>query len=149
LHQLDVNAIGASGHSQGGGSAIAAGADQEYDFEIIVTVPMMPCMVWENDPEFSSQQKGPMLVMTDIDDPLCGSSLQGIKDKSNVDTIVISWEGGIWGHWDVQQPIVRNPSTAWFLAHLKGDDRALDMFYELNHPFYIENNDMFDVWRNH
>lgn len=125
---LNVNMVGVSGHSQGGGGAIMAGQDSR----VTVTAPFQPYVLGLGH-ETSSQfnQNGPMFLMTGSDDTLAGPVLNGtpVFRNANVPVFWGNLEGV--GHFE---PVgdgggYRGPSTAWYRFHLMGDSNAEDVFY--------------------
>jgi hypothetical protein len=119
--KLDPNRIGATGHSQGGGGTINAGADPR----IKTVVPIQPL------PQ-TQRLNGPMLL-------LCG------KEDTTIDPITLCQNGvyipatvptffGIVSPVNHFTPlatagVLREPITAWFRLHLMGDESARSSFY--------------------
>ncbi|MFN3581425.1 MAG: alpha/beta hydrolase family protein [Pseudomonas sp.] len=129
--QLNVNRVGASGHSQGGGGTIMAGRDSR----ITVTAPFQPYVLGLGHVSSSqSQQHGPMFLMTGSSDTLAGPTLNGrpVFRNANVPVFWGNLRGA--GHF---VPVgdagdYRGPSTAWYRFHLMGDQNAESTFYGSN-----------------
>ncbi|MEH6386716.1 poly(ethylene terephthalate) hydrolase family protein [Pseudomonas profundi] len=125
--KLDLNRIGASGHSQGGGGTIMAGQDPR----ITTTAPFQPYVLGLGH-ESSSQrnQNGPMFLMTGSDDTLAGSALNGRPVFRNANVPVFWGELQGVAHFE---PVgdaggYRGPSTAWYRYQLMGDQNAAGVF---------------------
>ncbi len=121
FHTLAADAVGALGHSQGGGGSINAGNDPR----ISVTCPIQPA------PGTLSSLHGPMLI-------LGGGAYSFVSvdrlvrplvfNRSPVPTILAVLEGA--SHFE---PVgaggdMRGPITAWFRLHLAGDETARSLF---------------------
>ena len=128
---LNLNRVGSSGHSQGGGGSIMAGQDSR----ITVTAPFQPYVLGlGHDTSSQSNQNGPMFLMTGSDDTLAGPTLNGrpVFRNANVPVFWGNLEGV--GHFE---PVgdagdYRGPSTAWYRFHLMGDSNAESVFYGSN-----------------
>ena len=126
-NKLDLERVGASGHSQGGGGAIMAGRDSR----IITTAPMQPYIRGLGHLRSAHhQQNGPMFLMTGSSDRLAGPTQNGrpVYDNANVP---VFW-GNLLGAGHLV-PVVnggdyRGPSTAWFRYRLMDDQLAESFF---------------------
>jgi hypothetical protein len=119
--KLDPTKIGATGHSQGGGGALNAGADAR----VTTVVPIAPA-------PGSGSLKGTMALLCGGQDTiisattLCTSLIYG---RANVPTFFgilkaathTTAIGNIGGY--------RGPATAWLRLKLMGDETARPMFY--------------------
>ncbi|PKM05046.1 MAG: alpha/beta hydrolase [Gammaproteobacteria bacterium HGW-Gammaproteobacteria-6] len=129
--KLNVNRVGASGHSQGGGGTIMAGRDNR----ITVTAPFQPYVLGLGHRSSSqSQQNGAMFLMTGSSDTLAGPTLNGrpVFNNANVPVFWGNLRGA--GHFE---PVgdggdYRGPSTAWYRFHLMNDGNAEGTFYGSN-----------------
>lgn len=129
---VDLEHVGASGHSQGGGGALMAGQDPR----LTVTAPLEPYTeqgFGGFDQASMSNQAGPMFLMSGELDAIAPPipNQQRVFDAANVPVFwgtlagadhVASAIGGITGF--------RGPATAWFRHHLMCDDAAGALFYE-------------------
>jgi hypothetical protein len=125
---LDTKAIGASGHSQGGGATIAAGSGLPGPAGIIATLPLMPILSFESDKTIVTRQTAPMLNINatmDNRDPM-GLVASQIYDGSNKELVQAAYIGI---HEDAMNAAMNAPTLAWFRLHLMGDDRAKATFY--------------------
>ncbi len=129
--RLDLNRVGSSGHSQGGGGSIMAGRDAR----ITATAPFQPYVLGLGHVTSSqSQQNGPMFLMTGSSDTLAGSTLNGRPVFRNANVPVFWGELQRAGHFE---PVgdgggYRGPATAWYRYHLMGDQNARNTFYGSN-----------------
>ncbi len=125
---LNVNRIGTSGHSQGGGGSIMAGQDSR----VTVTAPMQPYTIGLGHRSSSqSNQSGPMFLMSGGRDSIASPSLNAapVYRRANVPVF--------WGELNSASHFVptgsaggyRGPSTAWFRYHLMDDSNAEGTFY--------------------
>ena len=125
---LNVNRVGAAGHSQGGGGTIMAGQDSR----VTVTAPFQPYTIGLGHRSSSqSNQNGPMFLMTGGSDTIASPTLNAapVFNRANVPVFWGELEGA--GHFE---PVgnagdYRGPSTAWFRFHLMGDNNAQSTFY--------------------
>jgi hypothetical protein len=128
---IDVGNDGASGHSQGGGSAINVGEDPR----IRATLPFMPYTVnggFSYDPAAPTKQHGPMFMGSGGMDTIATPSTnqQPVFDAATMPlfwgTLLsadhVSFAGGSQTDWLA-------PSTAWFRLFLMCDQSARKMFY--------------------
>lgn len=126
--KLNLDTVGASGHSQGGGGSIMAGQDSR----VTATAPFQPYVLGLGHSRASqSNQNGPMFLMTGSADTLAGSAANGRPVFSNANVPVF------WGELQGASHFVpafngggyRGPSTAWYRYHLMGDKNAENVFY--------------------
>jgi hypothetical protein len=125
---LDTSAIGAAGHSQGGGATIAAGANEPGPAGIVVTLPLMPILSFETDMTIVMRQTAPMFNINatmDNRDPT-GAFANAIYTGSNRELVQAAFIGI---HEDAMSAAMLAPTLAWFRLHLMGDDSAKAMFY--------------------
>jgi predicted dienelactone hydrolase len=128
---IDVGNDGASGHSQGGGSAINVGKDPR----VRTTLPFMPYTVnggFSYDPTAPTKQHGPMFLASGGMDTIATPSTnqQPVFDAATMPTFWgtllaadhVSFAGGTQTDWLA-------PSTAWFRLWLMCDESARPMFY--------------------
>jgi hypothetical protein len=126
--KLNVNRVGAAGHSQGGGGTIMAGRDGR----ITVTAPFQPYTIGLGHRSSSqSQQNGPMFLMTGGSDTIAAPGLNAAPVFRNANVPVFWGERTNASHFE---PIgnagdFRGPSTAWFRFHLMNDGSAESTFY--------------------
>jgi hypothetical protein len=120
FNKISVNAVGASGHSQGGGGTINAG----HNPKVKCTAPIQPT------PENAKDLQGPMFVIAGSNDTIIAPELVSqVYASSNVPTVFGILEGA--SHFT---PVgsaqgMRGYLTAWFRWHLMGDESARDLFY--------------------
>nr|AGL50934.1 cold-active lipase precursor [uncultured bacterium] len=129
--KLNVNAVGSSGHSQGGGGSIMAGQDSR----VTVTAPFQPYVLGlGHNSRSQSNQNGPMFLMTGSSDTLAGSTLNGRPVFRNANVPVFWGELQGAGHFVPANDggDYRGPSTAWYRYHLMGDQNAENTFYGSN-----------------
>jgi len=125
---LDTGAIGAAGHSQGGGATIAAGSNKPGPTGIVATLPLMPILSFETDKTIVMRQTAPMFNINatmDTRDPT-GAVANLIFDGSNRELVQAAFIGI---HEDAMSAAMRAPTLAWFRLHLMGDDSAKATFY--------------------
>ena len=125
---LDTTAIGAAGHSQGGGATIAAGANQPGPTGIVATLPLMPILSFETDKTIVMRQAAPMFNINatmDTRDPT-GAVANQIYAGSNRELVQAAFIGI---HEDAMSAAMFAPTLAWFRLHLMGDGAAKAMFY--------------------
>jgi hypothetical protein len=128
---VDLERIGASGHSQGGAGTLMVGRDPRID----VTAPLQPYIA---NPlggfERSSvdQQNGPMFLMSGSEDTIAAPTPNQapIFEETNVP---VFW-GNLLGADHLASAIgditaYRGPATAWFRMHLMDDASARELFY--------------------
>lgn len=128
---LNLNRVGTSGHSQGGGGSIMAGQDNR----VTATAPFQPYTIGLGHRSSSqSNQNGPMFLMTGGSDTIASPSLNAapVFNRANVPVF--------WGELEGASHFVpvgsagdyRGPATAWFRFHLMGDGNAQSLFYGSN-----------------
>lgn len=124
---LDLQHVGSSGHSQGGGGTIMVGAD----LRISTTAPMMPFTSdLGHDPAVWDAQQGPMFMMSGGRDFLAPIPSEQYPVYLAVDVPLFwgirldAYHSSALGGFD---PLA-GPSTAWFLWQLTGDSEAARYF---------------------
>jgi hypothetical protein len=125
---LDAKAIGAAGHSQGGGATIAAGADKPGPSGIVTTLPLMAILSFETDKTIVSRQAVPMFDVSatmDDRDPT-GAIANQIYDGANRELVQAAFIGI---HEDAMTVPMYAPTLAWFRWRLMGDESARAFFY--------------------
>ncbi|HDZ57344.1 MAG TPA: alpha/beta hydrolase [Pseudomonas xinjiangensis] len=126
--KLNVNRVGAAGHSQGGGGTIMAGQDDR----ITVTAPFQPYTIGLGHRSSSqSNQNGAMFLMTGGNDTIAAPSSNAAPVFNRANVPVFWGELESAGHFE---PVgnaggYRGPSTAWFRYHLMDDQNAQGVFY--------------------
>ncbi len=126
--RLDLNRVGSSGHSQGGGGSIMAGQDRR----ITATAPFQPYTIGLGHRSSSqSRQNGPMFLMTGGRDTIASPTLNARPVFRNANVPVFWGELNSAGHFE---PVgnaggYRGPSTAWLRYHLMNDGNAESLFY--------------------
>lgn len=124
---VDLANVGTSGHSQGGGGAIMAGADPR----VTTTAPIEGYTVGLGHSRSSwGEQSGPMLILSGSADRLVSPSLNHspLFSRLTVPTFWAILQGA--SHFE---PVgdgggFRAITTAWFLYQLKGDTEAAAQF---------------------
>ena len=123
FHRVDLDHMAATGHSQGGGGAIAAGADPRID----TTVPIQP------GPQGTiSRLHGPMLILGGQTDSIVVPWLLVIPRYEGADQIP-----AVYGELAGADHFVtvgdgggfRGMTTAWFRFWLMGDEQARAEFF--------------------
>ncbi|PKM05044.1 MAG: alpha/beta hydrolase [Gammaproteobacteria bacterium HGW-Gammaproteobacteria-6] len=126
--KLNLNRVGTSGHSQGGGGSIMAGRDNR----VSATGPIQPYTIGLGHRSSSqSQQNGPMFLMTGGSDTIASPTLNAAPVFRRANVPVFWGERRFAGHFE---PLsnggdYRGPSTAWFRFHLMNDGNAQSTFY--------------------
>jgi len=129
---IDLDRVGASGHSQGGGGSIMAGRDAR----VTTTAPLQPYTeqgFGGYEQSAQSEQQGPMFMMSGAEDDIAPivPNQQRVWDTIN--------EELVWGTLDGADHIFaatgdisgfRGPATAWLRTHLMGDALAASVFYD-------------------
>jgi pimeloyl-ACP methyl ester carboxylesterase len=122
FQKIDVDHIGAAGHSQGGGGAIVAGADARVD----TVVPIQP-----GPQGFVPSLRGPMFILAGQDDTIVSPSSVVFRynratqipavygELAGADHFVTVGDGGGF----------RGMTTAWFRFWLMGDEQARGQFF--------------------
>ena len=126
-YQLDFSAIGASGHSQGGGGTIMAARDSR----ITATAPVQPYILGlGHDTTSQYQQTAPMLLLSGSFDVLAGPLLNQRPVYQRVDVPVFWAERAAATHFEPVGDFgdFKGITTAWWLYQLSGDSSAADLF---------------------
>jgi hypothetical protein len=128
---LDLDHVGTSGHSQGGGGALMAGQDPR----IVATAPLQPYTeqgFGGYDQACQGNQHAPMFLMSGDADTIATPvpNQQRVFDDTTVPTLwgtlaggnhIFTAIGNINGY--------RGPATAWLRHHLMCDEAAGALFY--------------------
>jgi hypothetical protein len=125
---LDTKHVGASGHSQGGGATIAAGANKPGPVGLTTTLPLMPILSYETDKTIVGKQTAPMFNINatmDTRDPT-GAVADAIFTGANTELVQAAFIGI---HEDAMGPAMLAPTLAWFRFRLMGDTAARAPFY--------------------
>ena len=121
LGAIDVDAVAAVGHSQGGGGAIAAGGDPR----VRCVAPLMPT------PGDVEALHGPMLVVAAANDAIVRpfTIRRWVFEPAEVPAVYAELQGA--GHLAALGAAdgIRGPLTAWLRLHLMGDEGARGLFY--------------------
>lgn len=121
---LDVTKVGASGHSQGGGATITAGAGVPSPMGIVTTMPLMPISRFE--PAHLTQQAAPMLIVSATEDERANE----IADRALADVTTELVDAQFVGvHADAMNPGIHGATVAWLRYQLMGDQTARAQFY--------------------
>ncbi|SFQ54009.1 Chlorophyllase enzyme [Amycolatopsis arida] len=120
--KVDLDNIGATGHSQGGGGAIAAGGDSRVD----TTVPIQPGPWGSTD-----ALRGPVLFLAGQRDSIVAPESVYTRFRAAEHVVAVYGELAGAGHF---APLgdaggYRGPITAWFRFHLMGDEQARGMYF--------------------
>ncbi|MFT3926653.1 MAG: hypothetical protein QM778_29180 [Myxococcales bacterium] len=131
--KVDLDRVGSSGHSQGGGGAIMAGADSRVD----VSAPLQPYISFiPGGGAFNKSslvnQTGPMFLMSGSADTIAVPAQQQ-QPVFDAVTVPIFW-GTLEGATHTGTAVgningYRGPATAWFRLHLMNDQTARSTFY--------------------
>jgi len=139
FNKIDIDHVGAAGHSQGGGGTINAGTDPR----VTCTAPIEPI------PGRVADLQGPMFLIAASDDALVPASwvTASTYDPAPVPTIYGIAQGA--GHLTplADGGMMRGYLTAWFCAELLGDEDARKAFFGENENCEICNNDNWIVMR--
>ncbi|WP_158888535.1 chlorophyllase/cutinase-like alpha/beta fold protein [Amycolatopsis anabasis] len=123
FRKVDLAHIGASGHSQGGGGTIAAGADPR----ITTTVPIQP------GPQGSVKAlRGPMFILAGQRDLIVFPPLLVIpryRQATQIPAIYGELAGATHGTPTGDGGGYRGATTAWFRFWLMGDQQARGEFF--------------------
>ena len=122
---VDFSSIGASGHSQGGGGAYAAGRD----VRVTATAPMQP-YPFEFGIGARAPQNGPMLLLSGGNDMIAPREPVQSRIFERAETPVFWATLDSASHFEPSWSFggYRGMSTAWFLYQLKGDSDAAEVF---------------------
>jgi hypothetical protein len=126
--KLDTAHVGASGHSQGGGATIAAGAQKPGAVALTTTLPLMPILSYETDKTILGKQTAPMLNINatmDDRDPT-GAIAEQIFTAAKAELVQAAYIGI---HEDAMTAAMFAPTLAWFRLRLMGDEQARAKFY--------------------
>ena len=131
--QLNLDVVGASGHSLGGGCAIGAGNDDPR-IQVIG--------VGNSAPQDSTKTEGSLFIMGAADDPIANPAvLQAVYDNSEIATIWGTLAGGNHFVYMVNGTAFRGYATAWFMTGLQNDSYARGAFYGdceiCSHPNWV------------
>lgn len=120
--KVDVSQVAATGHSQGGGGAIAAGADRRVDS----TVPIQPGPWGSID-----ALHGPMFILAGQYDTLVWPAYVQSRYEDAEHIVAIYGELAGADHFTPTGDGggYRGPITAWMRFHLLGDEQARDEFF--------------------
>jgi predicted dienelactone hydrolase len=124
---LNLERVGTSGHSQGGGGSIMAGRDSRID----ATAPVQPYTIGLGHQTSSqSQQRGPMLLLSGSSDTIASPSINQapVFSRANVPVFWATRNGA--SHFEPVGDFgdFRGITTAWFLYQLRGDATAGQLF---------------------
>ena len=127
--KLDLDHVGAAGHSQGGGGTIMAGRDPR----VKATAPIMPYTGAGLGFEAGSQgqQHGPMLLLSGGADTIAppDKHQQPVYDGANVPVVWATLDGA--SHMvpaTADSGAIRPIVVAWFRYQLQGDEQAGTLF---------------------
>ncbi|HEY2731232.1 MAG TPA: hypothetical protein VGK52_14920 [Polyangia bacterium] len=125
---LDTAHVAASGHSQGGGATLAAGAQKPGPLALTTTLPLMPILSYESDTSIVGKQTAPMLNINatmDTRDPTGAVAMQ-IYTAAKAELVQAAFIGI---HEDAMTAAMFAPTLGWFRFRLMGDTQARAMFY--------------------
>jgi hypothetical protein len=123
---LDVQKTAASGHSQGGGATIAAGAGAPGPVPLTTTMPLMPYLGFEKDLTIIGKQTCAMgNVVATMDTTAPGAADQIYQ---NINSELVQPEL-IGVHTDAMSTAMFGPTLAWLRFRLAGDMQARAWFY--------------------
>jgi len=121
---LDLTKIGASGHSQGGGATITAGANVPGPSGIVTTLPLMPISSFERP--HLAQHAASMLIVSATDDERANR----VADQALADVTTELVDAQFVGvHEDAMNPGIHGATVAWLRYQLMGDLDAKAQFY--------------------
>ncbi|HEY8547022.1 MAG TPA: hypothetical protein VIL36_18310, partial [Acidimicrobiales bacterium] len=121
--KVDTSRIGATGHSQGGGGAIAAGADPRVD----TTVPIQP-----GPQGIMAALHGPVLLLAGEDDDIVQPWLLVLPRYLVADHVpAVYAEARDANHFEpvIDGGVFRGITTAWFRYWLMDDPQARDELF--------------------
>ena len=121
---LDVTKIGASGHSQGGGATITAGAGIPAPMGIVTTMPLMPISAFE--PAHLTQHAASMLMVSATDDERANRVADQALAEVGTELVDAQFVGV---HEDAMNPGIHGATVAWLRYQLMGDQQARAQFY--------------------
>ena len=139
FNKLDIDSVGATGHSQGGGGTINAGTDPR----ITCTAPIEPT------PGNVVELKGPMFLVAGSEDILVPPSwvTASTYNSAVVPTIYGIAQGANHLTPLMDAGMMRGYLTAWFCAELMGHENAGQAFYGSDQDCEICNNSNWVVMR--
>jgi len=121
---LDLTKIGASGHSQGGGATITAGAGVPNPSGIVTTMPLMPISAFERP--HLAQHVASMLIVSATDD----ARANAVADQALTDVTTELVDAQFVGvHEDAMNAGIHGATVAWLRYQLMGDLNAKAQFY--------------------
>jgi Chlorophyllase enzyme len=123
---LDIKAIAAAGHSQGGGATIAAGAGAPGPVPLTTTMPLMPYLGFEKDLTIIGRQTAPMGNIVATMDTTAPGAADQIYQSINTEFVQPELIGV---HTDAMSPAMNAPTLAWLRFKLLGDVQARAFFY--------------------
>ena len=121
---LDLTKIGASGHSQGGGATITAGANVPGPSEIVTTMPLMPISSYQRP--HIEQHAASMLIVSATDDARSNTVADQVFADITTEFVDAQFVGV---HEDAMNPGIQGATVAWFRYQLMGDETAKAQFY--------------------
>ena len=121
---LDVTKIGASGHSQGGGATISAGANVPAPMGIVTTMPLMPISRYERP--HLTQHAASMLLVSATDDERANRVADEALAEVTTELVDAQFVGV---HEDAMNPGLHGATVAWLRYQLMGDPSARAQFY--------------------
>lgn len=123
---LDTTKIAASGHSQGGGATIAAGANAPGPVPLTTTLPLMPYLGFEKDLTIIGHQTVAMGNIVATNDTTAPGVADQIYQGINTELAQAAFIGV---HTDAMNPAMYGPTLAWLRFRLMGDAEAGKIFY--------------------
>jgi len=131
FQKVDINRVGASGHSQGGAGTIMAGRDAR----VRVTAPIQPYIRFiPGGGTFSNasinQQQGPMFLVSGSADTIAvpNTHQRPVFTGTNVSVVWATLAGATHFEPPGDAGDFRGPITAWFRAKLMDDASAARVF---------------------
>lgn len=139
FNKIDVDHVGATGHSQGGGGTINAGTDPR----VTCTAPIEPT------PGRVAEVEGPMFLIAGSEDLIVPKSwvTASTYDPALVPTIYGIAQGASHLTPLADAGMMRGYLTAWFCAELLGHEDARAVFFGEDGNCEICNNDNWVVMR--
>jgi dienelactone hydrolase len=121
---LDAAKIGASGHSQGGGATITAGANVPDRMGIVTSMPLMPISSFER--AHLAQHAASMLIVSATEDERANR----VADQAFADVTTELVDAQFVGvHADAMHPGIHGATVAWLRYQLMDDLNAKAQFY--------------------
>lgn len=139
FNKVDVDHVGATGHSQGGGGTINAGTDPR----VTCTAPIEPT------PGRVAELQGPMFLIAGSEDSIVPASwvTASTYDPALVPTIYGIAQGASHFTPLADAGMMRGYLTAWFCAELLGHEEARTAFFGDGENCEICNNENWVVMR--